>query len=146
MKRAVWTAALAMLAGSMAAAATPHMPLDAQRALVEKYCLDCHNFEKTSGGVEFETFDPANAADEARTAERMIRKLGAGMMPPAGKPRPDFVELQAMARTLEETVDLTAAHKVGTAAPAPPEPRRIRQRRARPARPHRRQYAVPARG
>ncbi|MGH6737601.1 MAG: DUF1587 domain-containing protein, partial [Bradyrhizobium sp.] len=35
----------------------------------------------------------------------MIKKLRAGMMPPAGKPRPDFNVIQSFVRTLEQDVD-----------------------------------------
>jgi hypothetical protein len=77
----------------------------AQRELIDKYCMDCHNYIDYAGGVEFEVFDPANAHDEAKLVERMLRKLRAGMMPPAGKPRPDFNTIQAFARSLETEVD-----------------------------------------
>jgi hypothetical protein len=87
------------------AAAADTLPPAAQRDLIDKYCMDCHNYVDYAGGVEFEVFDPANAHDEAKLVERMLRKLRAGMMPPAGKPRPDFETIQAFARSLENEVD-----------------------------------------
>jgi hypothetical protein len=77
----------------------------AQRDLIDKYCMECHNYIDYAGGVEFEVFDPANAHESAKLVERMLRKLRAGMMPPAGKPRPDFATIQSFARSLETEVD-----------------------------------------
>jgi hypothetical protein len=87
------------------AAAADTLPPTAQRDLIDKYCMDCHNYVDYAGGVEFEVFDPANAHEEAKLVERMLRKLRAGMMPPAGKPRPDFATIQAFAQSLETEVD-----------------------------------------
>ena len=87
------------------ALAADTMPPDAQRALIDKYCMDCHNYSDYAGGVEFEIFDPGKAHEEAKLVERMLRKLRAGMMPPAGKPRPDFETIQTLARSLETDVD-----------------------------------------
>ena len=81
------------------------MTVVAQRDLLDKYCLDCHNYTDFKGGLEFEVFDPGSAHEDARTAERMLRKLRAGMMPPAGKPRPELATVQAFATTLESEID-----------------------------------------
>jgi hypothetical protein len=67
--------------------------------------MDCHNYSDYAGGVEFEVFDPADAHESASLTERMLKKLRAGMMPPAGKPRPDFATVQAFATSLETEVD-----------------------------------------
>ena len=88
-----------------AVAATPQLPLAAQQQVVQRYCAVCHNYEDYAGGVEFEIFDPANAHENAELTERMLRKLRAGMMPPAGKPRPDFKTVQALAGALESEID-----------------------------------------
>jgi len=93
------------LLGLGVAAAADALPPPAQRDLLDKYCMDCHNYVDYAGGVEFEVFDPANAHEEAKLVERMLRKLRAGMMPPAGKPRPDLATIQAFARSLETEVD-----------------------------------------
>src|SRR5580698_2592823 len=80
----------------------------AQQHLVQQYCSVCHNYEDYTGGVEFEVFDPSKAHEDASLTERMIKKLRAGMMPPAGKPRPDFATEQAFATSLENEVDAHA--------------------------------------
>ena len=80
----------------------------AEQHLLQQYCSGCHNYTDYTGGVEFEVFDPATAHEQASLTERMIKKLRAGMMPPAGKPRPDPGTLQAFATSLENEVDAHA--------------------------------------
>jgi Protein of unknown function (DUF1592)/Protein of unknown function (DUF1588)/Protein of unknown function (DUF1587)/Protein of unknown function (DUF1585)/Protein of unknown function (DUF1595) len=89
-------------------AASGTLPPAAQQHLVTQYCLGCHNYDDFKGGVEFEVFDPSNAHEDAPLTERMIKKLRAGMMPPAGKPRPDPATLQALATSLETEIDAHA--------------------------------------
>jgi hypothetical protein len=111
-KGAVAPAAVAAVASApnSLAVAPPvgKMPVKAERDLLDKYCLECHNYEDYKGGLEFEVFDPGSAHEEASTTERMVRKLRAGMMPPAGKPRPDFATIQSFVSTLETEVDAHA--------------------------------------
>ena len=85
----------------------PTLSTQAESDLISKYCLDCHNPDDYKGGLELEVYDPgmAHDKDEVQTTEKMIRKLRAGMMPPAGKPRPDFSTIQSFVSTLEQDVD-----------------------------------------
>jgi uncharacterized protein DUF1592/uncharacterized protein DUF1588/uncharacterized protein DUF1587/uncharacterized protein DUF1585/uncharacterized protein DUF1595 len=91
--------------GFSAACLAEPLSVEAQRDLLDKYCMKCHNYEDYAGGVEFEIYDPGAADEDAKLTERMLKKLRAGMMPPAGKPRPDFATLQSFATSLEQTVD-----------------------------------------
>ena len=77
--------------------------------VVREYCTGCHNQRRLLGNLVLEDFDVARAADNAEVAERMIRKLRAGMMPPPGAARPAGDTLAALARTLEATIDRAAA-------------------------------------
>ena len=76
--------------------------------VVQQYCVVCHNDALMTGNVSLQAFSVENAADQAETAERMIRKLRAGMMPPPGIPRPAGDTLQQLVETLESTVDAAA--------------------------------------
>jgi hypothetical protein len=49
------------------------------------------------------SFDPTKADEQAEIAERMIRKLRAGMMPPPGARRPEGDVLKNFAASLEST-------------------------------------------
>jgi hypothetical protein len=92
-----------------ATAAAPH------RALLERYCLACHNTTARAKGVDsarklaLDTLDLADVARDARAWELVARKLRAGMMPPAGLPRPDRPTLELTLAWLEGELDRTAA-------------------------------------
>ncbi len=76
--------------------------------VVELYCVRCHNERRLRGNLSLDGFDVASAPQNAATAERMIRKLRAGMMPPPGARRPGGDSLTALAVTLERIVDSAA--------------------------------------
>ncbi len=82
---------------------------DSQTALVKQYCTVCHNDRGKAGGLSLAAFDAGHAADDLVVAEKMIRKLRAGMMPPAGAKRPDDAALTALAAALETRIDTAAA-------------------------------------
>ena len=77
--------------------------------LVQQYCQVCHNDVMMTGNMSLTGFDVAAAPERAETAERMIRKLRAGMMPPRGMPRPGGDSLQILVETLEASLDEAAA-------------------------------------
>ena len=81
----------------------------AQTALVKQYCAGCHSERGKAGGLSLAAFDAATIANEPLTAEKMIRKLRAGMMPPAGAKRPDAAVLTGLAEALESRIDRAAA-------------------------------------
>jgi mono/diheme cytochrome c family protein len=87
-----------------AAAASP-----APRALVDKYCVTCHNQRTKTGGLVLDTMDLASPAAGAETWEKVIRKVRGGMMPPVGMPRPDKAALDGLASYLERSIDTAAA-------------------------------------
>jgi hypothetical protein len=66
---------------------------DPQTALVKQYCAGCHSERGKSGGLSLAAFEVEKAPQHADVAERMIRKLRAGMMPPPGARRPDEAAL-----------------------------------------------------
>src|SRR5262245_51320419 len=84
---------------------------DPQTALVKQYCTGCHSDRGKAGGLSLAAFEFAAAPDHAATAEKMIRKLRAGMMPPAGARRPEESQLLALAEALETKLDAAAAAK-----------------------------------
>ncbi len=77
--------------------------------VVQTYCQVCHNDALMTGNLSLAGFEVENAPDRAETAERMIRKLRAGMMPPPGMPRPEPETLLALVEELETRVDQAAA-------------------------------------
>ena len=61
-------------------------------ATLKRYCVGCHNEQQKARGVVPSAFDGLGLADvgaHAQQWESVVRKMRAGMMPPAGMPRPD---------------------------------------------------------
>jgi hypothetical protein len=82
---------------------------DPQTALVKQYCVTCHNDKGKAGGLTLASFDAAAIESDVEVGEKMIRKLRAGMMPPAGAKRPEGDALDRLATTLETRIDQAAA-------------------------------------
>src|SRR5581483_2143349 len=85
------------------------LSLDEQNKVVSNVCSTCHDDEVKPGGLSLASFDAATVKPE--TAELMIKKLRAGMMPPPSfvNDRPSNATLQAFAAALENKVDTAAA-------------------------------------
>jgi cytochrome c553 len=98
------------MAMAVSHAADATLPADAQNSLVATNCATCHDDEAKTGGLTLEHFDAGTIDQHADTAEKMIRKLRAGMMPPPTvKDRPDSATLNAFAASLEARIDRAAA-------------------------------------
>ena len=104
MKAPVLSILLAVGSGS-ARAASPSADLN---LVIQETCVTCHNETTLLGNLSLEAFDVGKAEKNAVVAEKVIRKLRAGMMPPPEVPRPDEATLQALVETLEATVDAAA--------------------------------------
>src|SRR5687768_10002440 len=65
----------------------PSAPASDSRALVDKYCVTCHNQRARTGGLALDTADIGNLPAHPDLWEKVIRKVRTGMMPPAGAPR-----------------------------------------------------------
>lgn len=96
------------------------MSYETQDKVIEQYCGSCHNNDDLKGELSFDNFTAANAGQQAEIAEKVVRKLRTGMMPPAGFDQPDAATRMALVTALETTLD--------AAAPVPPPGRRSFQR------------------
>jgi len=76
-----------------------------QWALVENYCVECHNDAEAAGGLAFEGMGPDSVAHEPRVFEAAIRKLRGRLMPPPGNPQPDQSRIDSLVAWLERTID-----------------------------------------
>jgi hypothetical protein len=95
--------------GMAAAHATTALSIDAQNQLVAQYCAVCHSERGKAGGLSLAGFDASTIDTRAEVAEKMIRKLRAGMMPPPGARRPDPAAVKAFVDALETRIDAAAA-------------------------------------
>ena len=95
----------------------PAAAVRSERALVNDYCAYCHDDSLREGGFSWSEVDVAHPERNAAQAEEIIRKLRAGMMPPAGALRPDDDALRALASALETRIDQAAATSPNVSAP-----------------------------
>jgi hypothetical protein len=100
------------LTGSLLHAAPPAEP----RALLDEYCVVCHNQQLKTGGLildkaPLDKVDASNIPANAETWEKVIGKLRAGAMPPPGNPRPDKADSDRLVKILETSLDRAASAK-----------------------------------
>src|SRR5580765_4128218 len=112
-----WLAAAALLVAQAAgptAGAGPGAKADTagpaeHAATVNKYCVTCHSDRLKTGGLTLAGADLVHVSEHADTWEKVIRKLRTGAMPPAGAPRPDKTQSDALAAWLQNALDQYAA-------------------------------------
>src|SRR5262245_3437764 len=110
----LWLVA-AIVVSAAPAASVPQSPpswslASDQAALVDKYCVTCHNDRMKTGGLSLQNLAQADVPAHADVWERVARKLRAGEMPPQTvRARPDPQAADALATALETTIDRAAA-------------------------------------
>ena len=126
MVRAVAAALVAVLAGAAGAGAAGPRPHPAggnpaqsaapapspQRALLDRYCVTCHNQRLRTGGLALDVADVSRVGEAPGVWERVVLKLRGGMMPPAGRPRPGGASLDELRGWIEAELDRAAASAV----------------------------------
>ena len=91
-----------------AAPAPTSADASAEQALLNKYCMGCHNARTKSGNFVLEGLDLAKPFDHAEAWEKVVRKLRGGLMPPAGRPRPDEPTYTHLRTSIETRLDRAA--------------------------------------
>jgi cytochrome c551/c552 len=79
------------------------------QALLDQYCVTCHNAKLKTGGLALDKLDLQHVDANAESWEKVVRKLRAGLMPPAGALRPDRRALDGLAGAVEGALDHAAA-------------------------------------
>ncbi len=111
--------------GSFVASATPfgdaqRAPSDSrgakQRALLDQYCVTCHNDRAKTANLSLAELDLATVGDHPELWEKVVRKLRAGVMPPPDVKRPPLQEYEALRDWLEAEIDRKAAARVNPGA------------------------------
>ena len=80
-----------------------------ERALLDRYCVTCHNDALRTAGLALDNLDLDRVGDHADVWEKVVGKLRAGMMPPAGRPRPAGEASGRLVAYLETELDRAAA-------------------------------------
>jgi hypothetical protein len=110
--------ALSAVATAWGQTAAPASALVSGRALVQQYCSGCHNESLKSGGMSLTRLNLAHPDQSAELAEKVIRKLRTGLMPPPGLPRPGAPAVKAFVATLETGIDRAATIHPNPGRPA----------------------------
>jgi len=116
MKRFIYASALLVLTaflavlqnravGQIPAAAGP----DQHRAMLNTYCVACHNARTKVGGLALDGLDLQAAADDAQIWEKALRKLRGRLMPPPGSPQPSQKDIDSFTAWMENKLDSQAA-------------------------------------
>ena len=108
MRRAILAVSV-LIASAVAFHAQTPAPTAQDRALLNQYCIGCHSEQLKTGNLVLEKLDPANPGGQVDVWEKVVRKVRAGMMPPAGAPRPERAVLDSFAGRLEGALDREAA-------------------------------------
>jgi hypothetical protein len=84
-------------------------PVAFQKVLVNKYCVGCHNKKLKTGSLSLDGLDLNQVGNDTEVWEKVLRKLTAGQMPPAGMPRASRSEQKQFTDWLESELDHAAA-------------------------------------
>ncbi len=83
---------------------TPVVAMEPE-ALLQRYCIGCHNTRLRTAGLALDELDAANVHADAEIWEKVVQKLRAGSMPPPGRSRPDPDTYRAVAVSIEDKLD-----------------------------------------
>src|SRR5213596_1755495 len=103
------TAAASTTSGASASPTGRSNLATAQRALLDQYCVTCHNDKTKRANLTLEKLDLTTAGDHPELWEKVIRILRAVVMTPAGMRRPPLNEYEGLRDWLENEIDRKAA-------------------------------------
>jgi cytochrome c5 len=92
-------------AGVPVRASAPAPAAATQRALVDQYCVTCHNARAKTANLALDELDLTRLGEHAEVGEKVVRKLRAGLMPPTGARRPAPETLESLIRWMEDELD-----------------------------------------
>jgi mono/diheme cytochrome c family protein len=87
------------------------------RAMLDQYCVTCHNARLKTADLALDGLDPAHVAESPEIWERVVRKLQTRTMPPVGARRPDEAGYQSLITSLTGALDREAASQPNPGRP-----------------------------
>jgi len=82
-----------------------------EAAVMARYCAGCHSSKAKAGGLDLASVSADNVSQHPDVWEKVVRKLRARYMPPAGMPRPDERTYDSVVSALATSLDGAAAAK-----------------------------------
>ncbi len=116
MKRLLYTIVLAFAIAAPIAfdtRASAQSTPDPHRALIQTYCVSCHNTRLKTANLALDGLDLRSPAVDAQVWEKVLRKLRGHQMPPPGSPQPMQADADSFATWMETALD---AHATGPKA------------------------------
>src|SRR5688572_14047710 len=114
----LFTGAVGARQGAVRAAAQVVDPAPvAYNAMVERYCVTCHNERLQTAGLSLQGRDLARIVEDKTVWERVARKVRTGAMPPSGAPRPDEATLNGFVLSIEAALDRASAANLNPGRP-----------------------------
>ena len=95
-------------------AASVPTEIPSRQAILQRYCISCHNQKLKTAGLELDQFDIEHPSANPEVWERVATRLRTGSMPPTGRQRPDAATYDALATWIESDID-----RAWAAAPNP---------------------------
>jgi len=79
------------------------------KAVVNQYCVSCHDADVKKGGLDLERINRDGVTEHSDEWEKVVRKMRARQMPPVGKERPTEKVYDEVVARLSSTLDRAAA-------------------------------------
>jgi mono/diheme cytochrome c family protein len=83
-------------------------PVARQKAVIDQYCVTCHNQRTKTAGLALDTLDLAKVANDAEIWEKAIMKLRGNLMPPPNARQAEPAAIQSLITWLETSLDRAA--------------------------------------
>ena len=114
----LWIVGSVMSTGPLALKAAGRQSPSPHRAVLDTYCVTCHNARLRTAALQLDTADVDHPEANPAIWEKVVRKLRARDMPPPGPPRPDHATYESLANHLEAALDDAAATTPNPGRPA----------------------------
>ena len=106
---AAWEGGRVRAAGPQQASSERPSPQASYRAVLDRYCVTCHNERMRTAGLTLDTLSLSTVSADAEVWETVLRKLHSGAMPPLGRPRPEPSTISGLMSWLMTEIDSAAA-------------------------------------
>ena len=111
MRRVVFFVVILVICGSLVTRGEAPQAVAGQRAVMQRYCLTCHTQSSKEKGlvpVALDKLDLSNLTKDAEIWESVVRKVSAGVMPPANAPRPAAADARNLVQWITMELDRAA--------------------------------------